>query len=188
MRYFAQAVPMLKKSWQQWLTARRNPQTFVVRDPASGQTQELSISKTSQLIRDEIIKPLIDAHLEYIAPTGKPYEGIWSRDLARNVGVESLYSGFDDFVTKVMKSGETTPELSLSTDEHRQRWLNLAPRDPNSGIAASQRQVGATGLWIDTLKAAVQAKQKFNVPPDVWMALLDGSGWATEGPGGGAPH
>lgn len=183
MRYFAQAVPMLRESWQHRLDARRNPQTFSVGDPATKQVQELSIAKTSQLIKDEIIKPLIDAHLEYVAPTGKPYEGIWSRDLSRNVQVESLYNAFDDFATKVMNSGETTPEFTLITDENRQRWLHLDPRDPNSGIAASQRKVGATGLWVDAIKAAVQAKQKFNVPPDVWMALLDGSGWATEGPG-----
>ncbi|MCE7989417.1 MAG: hypothetical protein DYG89_50335 [Caldilinea sp. CFX5] len=52
----------------------------------------------------------------------------------------------------------------------------------------SKRKVGATESWIDLIKAAVRSQDAITLPPNVWMALFDGSGWATEGPGGGIAH
>ncbi|MCB0085504.1 MAG: hypothetical protein KDE47_31400, partial [Caldilineaceae bacterium] len=57
--------------------------------------------------------------------------------------------------------------------------------DVSGGAASRVHLVGETGQWFDALK---QGTVPFNIPPAVWMALLDGSGWATEGPGGGNAH
>ncbi|MCB0108914.1 MAG: hypothetical protein KDE53_23495 [Caldilineaceae bacterium] len=50
------------------------------------------------------------------------------------------------------------------------------------------RRVGETGQWFDALKRDGARGIAVNIPPTVWMALLEGSGWATEGPGGAHAH
>lgn len=46
------------------------------------------------------------------------------------------------------------------------------------------RNLGDTGLWIDSVKQAAQRGDAFKLPPEAWMALLDSSGWMLEGPEG----
>jgi hypothetical protein len=40
--------------------------------------------------------------------------------------------------------------------------------------------------WIDLIKDAVKAQPNVTLPPKVWMALFESSGWATEETSGNA--
>ena len=108
----------------------------------------------------------------------------WSPDLTIREQVDDLFLGFAEEVLKLDPAVATqVPDVKLGEDESGVPWLRLLPLASQSGIMPVERKAGTTGLWIDAIK---DAKISFNMPPQVWMELLDGSGWAVEGPGGNA--
>lgn len=109
---------------------------------------------------------------------------LWSATLQNPEEVADLFQHFDEAVGQLAATVATqVPDVQLSNGDKSEPWLRLSPLDHQSGIATLERKAGATGLWIDAIKEATGC---FNMPPQVWMALLDGSGWAIEGPGGNA--
>lgn len=170
---FERVRTALVERWDGWQAERGKPTTFTT---AAGETVKLS---DAQAVIDTVITSLLKAELAGIH-VAKP----WSSELAEGKRLDALSAQFEEYVNALPEQTPVdVPDLQMA-EEHDATWLRLKVADRK----VVERKAGETGLWIDVIKVAAQRKQRFNMPPEVWMALLDGSGWATEGPGGGSTH
>lgn len=167
---FERVTAALVERWQARLQECGNPTHFRTSDGVV-----VSLAEAQSKI-DAIVMDLFNSEL-----AGVQAHKLWSKELAKDEPVETLCTRFVQSV-KELTSDVTAhvPELQSSEQTDDERWMRLMTAHEKK---AEEYQVGTTGLWIDAIKAAAQQKQSFNMPPQVWMALLDGSGWATEGPG-----
>lgn len=187
---------LLTDLWQEWQTKRGAPQQFI----PHGETEAISMEKA-----EEQITQAIDSMWEDDLGGLKGDTSLWSGALRHREPIEKLLEYFGDKVEEMtIEEEKLAPELDVAPkagtrdlDSPSEEILELHLRplrtEPGSGpvpahdmggsAANRARRVGETGQWFDALKSSGAT---FNIPPEVWMALLNGSGWATEGPGGGA--
>lgn len=109
----------------------------------------------------------------------------WTGKANGKNGLAGLHKQFEELVEATSTDGPAkVADLQLADPQ----WLALqSPQNAWQGKSV-KRKLGDTDLWGDLIKAAAKEQQNIILPPSVWMALLDGSGWATEGPGGGNAH
>jgi len=164
----------MQNHWQRWVTSRNMPAEFTA---STGETVALS---QALVMVQSAVKAMLTDDLEKLPV--QPQQ--WSGTLT---GTEPahLYANFDREVAGLPKrAAGKVPEVELRFDgtgaPHSFQLDNAGQRGNATEIT---RAIGTTGLWIDALKAG---QESFHVPPAVWMALLDGSGWAVEGPGSNA--
>lgn len=164
-------MPMLRERWQEWFQQRGTPTSFTA---AQGEVVDISAAK---LELDKAIRTILNGDLGKLKTDRKQ----WSEPLAEGAAVIDLY---DHFAARVEGLPNTTanhvPDVQLTPDGS---GIHLEALDSACEAAPVSRSVGETGLWLDAVK---ESKQSFNMPPAVWMALLDGSGWAVKGPGSNA--
>ncbi len=169
---FERVRTALVDRWTDWQAARGKPTTFTT---SYGDTIGLS---EAQSVIDAIVASLLKYDLMDLLA-----EPLWSSELSDGKSIDALADQFLQHVENLPTRGVHIPDIEMATEGTGQ-WIRLQGANAES----MERKVGDTGLWIDAIKAAARRKPGFNMPPQVWMALLDGSGWATEGPGGGNAH
>ncbi len=167
-------ITAMQRRWQRWVANRNMPAEFTT---ATGERIALSEALTTV---QQIVKAMLTDDLQQLPVQPRQWSG-------RLTGTEptQLYTKFDRKVARLPEHTATeVPELALSFDEtgtpHSFQLNAVGSASDTTGV---RRALGSTGLWIDALKAGHAG---FHVPPVVWMALLDGSGWAVEGPGSNA--
>lgn len=169
---FERVRTALVERWDSWQGERGKPTAFMT---ANGQTVDLA--EAESVIQEVVVSLLKNDLSDLLA------DPMWSGELHDGKCVDALADQFLRYVEALPGDCLTVPDVEMATEATGQ-WIRLRGANARSG----ERKVGDTGLWIDAIKAAAQRKPGFNMPPQVWMALLDGSGWATEGPGGGNAH
>ncbi|MEZ4673757.1 MAG: hypothetical protein R2932_05865 [Caldilineaceae bacterium] len=167
---------LLEKRWQAQFDLRGAPTDFT---PAGGAAVQLTDAKA---VIAKAIAIILNGDLGQLQVD----RALWSGSLTDEADPAALYDYFDGVVEELANSSATqVPDIEVTVDREGQPCaLQLAALDKGYGTPVS-RQIGETGLWLDAVKG--QANH-FNMPPQVWMALLDGSGWAVEGPGGVISH
>ncbi len=172
---YAPELKGLLARWHRTVDQRGAPISFV---PA-GSKESIKL-EDAQLVLEEMVDLIMAGDLGKVTAD----RSRWSPDLTTREEVADLFQGFDAAVLNLAPAAATqVPDVHLSEGANGAPWLRLLPRADQSDIAPVERKAGTTGLWIDAIK---EAKIPFNMPPQVWMALLDGSGWAIEGPGANA--
>lgn len=162
----------LKARWRTVTAQLGGPINFV----SAGSWEAINL-EDAQLLIEEIVDLIMEGDLGQLHAD----RTLWSAALDSPEAVADLFQHFDDAVGQLAPTvAMHVPDVQLINRGKDEPWLRLAPLDDRSGLATLERKAGATGLWIDAIK---EAKGGFNMPPQVWMALLDGSGWAIEGPG-----
>lgn len=161
-----------------WRAEHGNPTTFTTAD---GEAIDLA---QAQGELEEIVRSLLHDEL-----AGVRAEQPWSGELAGADVLAALHTQFETLVNELpTKLTNEVAELKLSEPTSDGQWMRLQTLHDEEKGKAVKRKVGDTGLWIDLVKAAIQEHQNVTLPPNVWIALLDGSGWAMEGPIGGHTH
>lgn len=177
-------MQQLKDRWQRWLAKRGNPTKFRPAAKSTHNGSELGADhfalyvqlKEARELLYQVTDRILQSDLQQL-----PLASATDIDGATGADIERFFTRFEGQVAQLptVSQGEV-PEVELTHDDAGQPCcLQLAPLSGKS-IAPFSRPVGQTGLWIDAIK---ETTQDFNMPPEVWMALLDGSGWAVEGPG-----
>ncbi|MCX6050529.1 MAG: hypothetical protein NT075_36010 [Chloroflexi bacterium] len=137
-----------------------------------------------------VINKLMDQHLKLLLDAArtnyKNQDALWAwHDVPNGEAVDGLYARFAQQVEHMpSKLVKYVPELILSNE--KEMYLTALKADKESKPVV--RKVGETGLWIDALKAKKGSGQPLTMPAEIWTALLNSNGWATEGPGGGNAH
>jgi len=189
---------LLTERWKDWRAKRGAPQSFTPHE----EKEAVALGKAESYI-NQIIQTMWEDDLGGI----KSSTDLWSGSLKHREPIEKLLDYFTDKVKELtIAGGMLAPELDvvprastrdLDNSAGEVLELHLRPlraepgagpqpvHDMAGGAEHKARRVGDTGQWFDALKSSGAA---FNIPPEVWKALLDGSGWATEGPGGGNAH
>ena len=113
----------------------------------------------------------------------------WSEELTADDTLTALHTAFEKYSTALMQQPNRVPELKVLSDASMQAHVDGEPVTSDG----KTQKLGATGLWIDAIKAAaatsaLEGGPVFAVPSEIWTVLLDAGGWATEGPGGGNAH
>lgn len=113
----------------------------------------------------------------------------WSGEPVATKSIADLHTTFDAYCASLIEKATPIPELTIAAGDAMQAHVD---GEAVAGNGNAQK-LGATGLWIDAIKAAAatSAQEKgpvFAVPAAIWTVLLDAGGWATEGPGGGNAH
>lgn len=166
---------LLEKRWNNWFEQRGAPASFTPANAEEWWDVELPEAKAE-------IKKAIALILEGDLGKLKADQSLWSATLAEGADVEELYRHFDQVVLEQLP--DTTegkvPEVELLDDEDTSFSIYLPEYTRTRSPDAIRCKVGDTGLWIDAVK---QDRRGINMPPEVWMQVLDGSGWAVEGPG-----
>jgi hypothetical protein len=187
MGIYDKALTQLTDHWQALVKERGNPREMKL----PGADQPVAVSQVIDDL-DQVVETLL--HGPFLGKLLPQRNGearkLWSQELHNKEEVKSLYDHFAQF------KGEITPTSTPLTELRREpaAQLQMATALPQAAESPGRVQsLGATGLWLDAIKAAaertVQDKDPtFAVPPEVWLVLLDAGGWATEGPGGGNPH
>jgi hypothetical protein len=189
---FPQANAELITRWEERRKEWGNPQEFTPN--ASNKDEKVSLDDAQHHL-DEIIVSLLKKDLagirlaettQEVLPKGS--QGTvaamdvihpWSSELPQGEPLAALLGQFNKYVKALERKKQANPpELQVVEDTISMQV---------AGMAAVERKIGETGLWLDAIKA-VADKQHFYMPPEAWMPLLDGSGWATEGPEGGIAH
>jgi len=169
---FEHARATLVARWEDWQGERGKPSNFTT---SYGDTIDLA---DAQAVIEAVVISLLQNDLTHVLA-----DPLWSNEFLDSESVAALDDQFLRYVEMLPTNGVAVPDIEMAEDSTGQ-WMRLR----GVGTKSVERRVGDTGLWIDAIKAAAQRKPGFNMPPQVWMALLDGSGWATEGPGGGNAH
>jgi hypothetical protein len=167
MAQYENAVQALMANWQDWREQRGNPTRFQLKDS----DQWLDLAQTIAEM-DTVVEMLLQPHyLGMLRPKREDHEyTVWSHDLKKGYLAGTLYADFDKF----SKAPDRPAVPPLKMDK--------------------TRQLGATGLWLDAIKDAAakaiaarnstaQTEPVLSIPAQIWAVLLDGGGWATEGPG-----
>jgi hypothetical protein len=119
-----------------------------------------------------IVKSLLTHELATFRPAP-----LWAGNVTGADLPTALYQEFERAFAAPVSSAPQLADLQ----QPEAGLLDLqAPQDEWNG-KRNKRKVGAAEPWIDLIKSAVDG-QPITLPPSVWMALFDGSGWATEGP------
>jgi hypothetical protein len=181
----AEAVEKLAEHWKKLFEKRGNPEKI---DLPDGE-EPVPISEVIEQLDHLVALILDDQYLGKLSAQGR--EGTYKR-WSQGEGVEALYEAFLSFKAKVMAESVPLPEIQHLPGSQSGDALSETDATGN-GANGQEPKLGATGLWIDAIKAAAErtARQQdptFAVPPEIWTVLLDAGGWATEGPGGGNPH
>jgi len=172
---YAAEVEGLQARWHTVVDQLGAPIAFT---PA-GQAEAINLAE-AQIVVEEMVDLIMAGDLAQLQAD----RTLWSPALQHPSAVADLFQHFDEAVGQLAATVATqVPEIELYAGVQGEPWLRLAPLPAQSGLAMLERKAGATGLWIDAIK---ESKGCFNMPPAVWMALLDGSGWAIEGPGANA--
>ncbi len=135
-----------------------------------------------------VIDKLMDEHLKILFDAArinyKNQDALWAwHDLPNGEPVDELYTRFTQQVEHMTSNlVKHVPELILSNEKEMQ----LTTPKADKGSKPLARKVGETGLWIDALKAKKGSGQPLTMSAEIWVALLNSNGWATEGPGGNA--
>jgi uncharacterized protein len=194
-------VELLTERWSKWLKARGNPDAFTPHNDK----EPIALDEAKKVV-NKAIKAMLAGDLGDLNADTR----LWSSALRAGARAEQLLHAFEQRIHDLaVAEDKLAPELAVlpqagtrgvATDPTAELELHLRPLKgsaesgvvpsydlggPSGGSAGPKRRVGDTGLWIDALK---NNGATFNIPPAVWMALLDGSGWAVEGPGGGNAH
>ena len=190
-------VDILKARWEKWQKEFGKPESFTPHEQKDA--VKLGDAKTAI---ESVLQALWESDLAGLQPNRR----LWSEPLTTGDDATRLHELFaqgwqnltDEEIAVVPELTVATAESTRSVDgdtENTVSELRLHHPQTNMTPPAGQtrsidgagkgRRVGDTGLWIDAIKAS---NAPFNMPPDVWMSLLDGSGWAVEGPGGGVAH
>jgi len=195
-------LDLLSKRWRNWLNERGKPEAFTPHE-----SQEAIPLDSARKVVNKAIRAILNGDLGDL----QAKSDLWSSPLQAGDAVEELINHFEARIHNLtVTEGALAPELAVVAKTNRRGMaadpatadleLHLRPLKsaagsgvlpsfdlggPSSEQSGPKRRVGDTGLWIDALK---NNGATFNIPPTVWMALLDGSGWAIEGPGGGVAH
>lgn len=157
-----------------WQADYGKPTSFTA---ASGETIDLAQAQAE-------IKEIVESMLANELADLRKIEA-WTGKANGKNGLTGLHKQFEELVEGTPTNGPT-PVADLQMPDAQ--WLALqSPQDAWQGKSV-KRKLGDTELWGDLIKAATKEQQNIVLPPSVWMALLDGSGWATEGPSGGIAH
>ncbi|MEZ4860492.1 MAG: hypothetical protein R3C14_04270 [Caldilineaceae bacterium] len=174
---FERVTTLLEERWKQWQQQRGAPTSF---KPADS-NEEVSLEKGQATI-NTVIQSMLETDLGKLN-VPKP----WSGEVAAPADEEQLYTQYRKAVDELAADHTfRVPDLQMTNPGDKGTWMRLKTGDPHADGQMTERKVGDTGLWIDAVKEAAASGQSFNMPPAAWMALLDGSGWATEGPGSNA--
>lgn len=159
-----------------WRAEHGNPTTFT-----TVEGEEVNLAQAQTEI-EELVRSLLTDELAGVR-AAQP----WSGEATGADVLTALHTQFEQMVNNLpAKLTDEVAELKLSEPTNEGQWMRLqTTQDAEKGKAA-KRKVGDTGLWIDMVKAAIKEHQNVTLPPNVWMALLDGSGWAIEETGGNA--
>ncbi len=203
-------VELLTEEWHQWQKARGKAESFTPHNSTrhsntchsdkSAKEASIPLDEAKKTV-DKVIKALLAGDLGGLTAKTE----LWSTPLQAGDSVDQLITTFEERVrTLAIAEDRLAPELAvapkagsrgLDDSSTVELELHLRPLKgstesgvvpsydlggPSGGSAGTKRRVGDTGLWIDALK---NNGATFNIPPRVWMELLDGSGWAVEGPG-----
>ncbi|MDQ3249847.1 MAG: hypothetical protein M3Q45_11655 [Chloroflexota bacterium] len=187
-----EATKALEHAWQRQMAARQAPTQFVPHEPDAAVKKEITLEAANAEI-STVIETIIDEHLknlldpDRIGPDSQAPVWIWD-DLEEGERLDDLYTKFSARV-EAMPDEDTpaVPELKAMDGENNRSVVRLEANKPSTGIKPVAHKVGDTGLWIDAIKDAAHSERTLHMPPEVWTALLDSNGWATEGPGG-LPH
>jgi hypothetical protein len=164
----------LQGRWQAIVAQRGAPVSFV---PA-GSTEQISL-KDAQLVMEQIVDLIMAGDLGQ-TPTDREQ---WSPALSERKQVEDLVTGFAQTVQQQRTLDAQVPDVQLFKRDNGEDWIRLLPRKNQSGLAPVERKAGTTGLTLDAIK---EAKNGDILSLAQWLELLDGSGWAVEGPGNNA--
>jgi hypothetical protein len=123
---------------------------------ADGVTLDL---KQTQKELAKIVRSLLDNELADLPVTR------WSGEIDAEDVVDALYKEFAVVAAD--------PATRIATE------VAVAP-------SAAPQMLNQSLSWIDLIKDAVKAQPNVTLPPKVWMALFESSGWATEETSGNA--
>lgn len=166
---------LLEKRWNGWVEQRGAPKAFT---PAGAPQSPVALDKAKQEIQNAV-RTILAGDLGKLEADRK----LWSGTLDEGADANELYRYFDRVVTKKLAdtTADQVPDVELTlNDKGKPQSIHLQAYIRSRSTAAVSRSVGETGLWLDAVKGD---KRGINMPPEVWMMLLDGSGWAVEGPG-----
>lgn len=163
-----------------WRKEHGNPTAFTTTDGA-----EVDLAQ-AQSEMEEIVCSLLTNELADVRAKHP-----WSGNLGGNLDAEevlaTLHTRFEAMVNQLPTTFRNeVAELQLSEPARDGQWMRLHLGQDDDKDKTVKRKVGETDLWIDLVKDAVKQHQNVTLPPSVWMALLDGSGWAIEETGGNA--
>lgn len=149
------------------------PVTFI-----SAAGDELNLRDTEGELA-ELVNALLTKELDGFRPAP-----LWPGKVDGAALPAALYEEFERAFAAL--AGSQAKLIDLQQSEAG--WIELqAPHDEWNG-KRSKRKIGDTEPWIDGIKAMVRGNDAITLPPSVWMALFDGSGWATETGGGANAH
>jgi hypothetical protein len=157
---FINAANALDTRWQEMLTARNSPETFI----PSGNSSPVSLVEARKKLEAFALQIL-----DYLMNTrGVKPIGYWSQDITKVANVENLYTKFDEWVKALPDT--PLPELQeVGTNE-------VGVMD--KGKLTNKRLMGDTQTWIDALKH----QTGYKLPPEAWMPVLSSGGWNVAGP------
>ncbi|MEZ4736374.1 MAG: hypothetical protein R3E79_55515 [Caldilineaceae bacterium] len=167
-----------------WRKEHGNPTTFMTVDGS-----EVDLAQ-AQAEMEEIVRSLLTNELAGVRAK-QPWSGNLGGAVGGNLDTEevlaTLHTQFETMVHNLSTSlANEVTELQLSEPGDDGQWMRLQAIQEEGKDKTVERKVGETDLWIDLVKDAVKQHQNVTLPPRVWMALLDGSGWAIEETGGNA--
>lgn len=171
---FPQLHQALVKRWQDWIAKRGAPTSFTVH----GTGEQVTLTQARALL-DEVVAALLDHEL-----AGLPVEQVWSSDLGKSKEVDPLLTQFTKAVEGLPTAiANHVPDVQVTKNAKGESHLYLGLA---GGAPPVTYPIADTDQVLDAIK--VVAQQKGYLTPAEWLVLLDGSGWATEGPGGGNAH
>ena len=179
------AVAQLRTHWNTWFAARWSPEAFTPYGAAPETANMIQLPEAQALI-SAVAGKILHTYLAQLMPQSPHAVPMWSGELAGD-DVCQLYADFEQHYlgaldTELSKMDSPpficskVPELLMQDDAVGLQWV---AQDP---ATVQWRNLGETGLWIDSVKQAAQCGDTFKLPPEAWMALLDSSGWALAGP------
>jgi len=185
----AGATQALENNWTKYLATRPllGQLKFSGKDVAG---QPVDVDQVNTEIAG-VIDLIMNKHLNSLLNSNRSgahsQNSVWKwDDLASGEAVEHLYDKFTERVKALPSTVDGyVPELLIAGEKGDAKMRLETPRAGNS-VKPIERKPGATGLWIDALKASKGSGQPLTMPAEIWTALLSGNGWAIEGPGGNA--
>lgn len=181
------AVTRLRTHWRNWFAERWSPETFTPYG-ASQNAESIVQIRVAQEIVSDVIDEMLNTYLAQLMPGSSHSVQMWSGELAGD-NVCHLYVDFEQnylgAIDAQMNASHSPPFICSEVPELLMQdnavGLQRITQDPTT---VQWRNLGDTGLWIDSVKQAAQRGETFKLPPEVWMALLDSSRGSLEGPDG----
>lgn len=184
------ALEQLEEHWQTLFEERGAPTELILpgeEEPSfiDEIVADMDEKVIEMLFQEQFLGALLPEHDNAAHP-------LWSQELHDGEPLEQLNTSFEKFTATITPESTPIPELRLRGGAQLQLVMPTGETKGASEVAITQ-DLGATGLLIDAIKASANVTAGQNdpvlaVPPDIWTVILDASGWATEGPGGGFAH